>query len=136
MFFLSERSKSRMKGIDPRLIKIAEKAITITRVDFGIPATGGVRTAEEQYALYLDGNSKCDGYEKRSKHQPNPADGLGKALDFYAISPKTGKASWNEYDLAMVAAAFLCAACILGYKLTWGGLWKFKDMPHTQLLEK
>ncbi len=127
MFKLSEKSKRRMEGIDPRLIEIADKAIEITRVDFGIPGDGGLRTAARQNELFKAGKSQRDGYRKESNHQ------TGKALDFYAYV--NGKASWNEYDLAMVGASFLCAACILGYKLYWGGLWKFKDMPHVELVE-
>lgn len=125
-FKLSERSKKHMRGIDPRLIEIADLAIKITVIDFGIPATGGLRTAEEQNDLYRAAKSKADGYVKISQHQ------LGDALDFYAYVDD--KASWNTEHLATVAAAFLQAASMLGHKLQWGGLWKsFKDMPHVQL---
>lgn len=127
-FTLSEKSKSNMKGVDERLIEIAEMAISITRIDFGIPADGGIRTAERQNELFKSGKSKCDGYKNKSEHQS------GKALDFYAFVD--GKASWNSEHLSMVAAAFLQSASILGYKLNWGGLWRsFVDMPHVQLME-
>jgi len=117
-----------MNGIDSRLIEIAELAIKITVIDFGIPADGGVRTAERQKELFIDKKSKADGYVKLSQHQ------LKKALDVFAYV--NGKASWNTEHLAMVAASFLQAASILGYQLEWGGLWKnFKDMPHFQLLD-
>ena len=128
MFKLSNNSKHRMQGIDSRLIEIANLAITLTVVDFGIPGDGGLRTAERQLELFNDGKSKADGYNKLSKHQS------GKALDFFAYVD--GKASWNELHLAMVACAFLQAASILGIQLEWGGLWKsFKDMPHVQLID-
>lgn len=127
-FALSKKSKDNMKGVDPRLIKIAEMAITITRVDFGIPADGGIRTAERQNELFKKGASKLDGYKKKSEHQS------GKALDFYAFV--NGKASWDPEHLSMVACAFLQSASVLGYKLNWGGLWKsFVDMPHVQLMD-
>lgn len=127
-FMLSGKSRNNMAGIDSRLIRIAELAISITRVDFGIPTDGGLRTPEQQSMLFSRGASKLDGYNKKSKHQ------TGKALDFYAFVD--GKASWDEKHLAMVAAAFLQAACMLGYKLQWGGLWAtFKDMPHVELME-
>lgn len=128
MFTLSEKSKRRREGADPRLIEISDLAIQITVVDFGHPADAGKRTAERQNELYLDGKSKADGYNKLSRHQS------GKALDFYAFVD--GKASWDTEHLAMVAAAFLQAASILGYKLRWGGLWKsFKDYPHVELMD-
>lgn len=128
MFKLSKRSKQRREGIDPRLIEISDLAIQISVVDFGHPADAGKREAERQHELYLQGSSKCDGYKNLSRHQS------GKALDFYAYV--NGKASWQTEHLALVAAAFLQAASILGYKLQWGGLWtSFKDYPHVELLD-
>jgi len=125
---LSQKSKQNMAGIDPRLIAVAEMAISITRVDFGIPSGGGLRTVAEQAALFKAGKSKCDGIKNKSEHQ------IGKALDFYAFVD--GKASWEKEHLAMVACAFLQAGTILGVKLNWGGLWSgFVDMPHIQLMD-
>jgi peptidoglycan L-alanyl-D-glutamate endopeptidase CwlK len=116
-----------MDGVDKRLIDIAHRALEISPIDFGIPGDGGLRTAERQNELYCDGKSKCDGYDKESYHQ------TGKALDFYAFV--NGSASWQEYHLAIVGAAFLQAANELGHRLEWGGLWKsFKDYPHVQLV--
>ena len=127
-FKLSERSKMNMTGVDPRLIKIAEMAIEITRIDFGIPSDGGLRTPERQNELFKAGKSKLDGTRQKSEHQK------GLALDFYAYVD--GKASWEKEHLAQVAAAFLQSASILGYKLNWGGLWEsFLDMPHVQLMD-
>lgn len=127
MFKLSKRSIGRRAGVDPKLIQINDLALTISPIDFGIPQYGGLRSAEEQHKLFLDGKSNCDGYTKLSKHQ------LFKALDFYAYV--NGKASWEPEHLTIVAAAHLQAACKLGYLIEWGGLWKgFKDMPHIQLI--
>lgn len=128
MFKFSERSINRMEGVDDRLVQIANAALSISKVDFGIPKDGGLRTAERQKELYQYGKSNCDGYRDKSYHQ------TGKALDFYAYVD--GKASWDELHLAMVAAAFLQSAAILGYGLEWGGLFRsFKDFPHVQLKE-
>jgi len=98
------------------LIQISDRALEISVVDFGIPKHGGIRTAEEQYGLFLDGKSRADGTNDLSYHQG------GKALDFYAFVD--GAASWHPGHLAMVASAFLQASAELGYRLTWGGLWK------------
>jgi peptidoglycan L-alanyl-D-glutamate endopeptidase CwlK len=128
-FKLSDRSRENMNGVDRRLVAIAEMAISISPIDFGIPQDGGVRTAERQFELFKAGKSKCDGFNKKSEHQS------GLALDFYAFVD--GKASWDREHLAIVAAAFLQSASMLGYKLNWGGLWKgFVDMPHVQLANK
>ena len=115
-----------MEGVDPRLIRIAEEAIQITKIDFGIPHTGGLRTAEQQKILYDDGKSGCNGFTRKSKHQS------GLALDFYAYVD--GKASWDKYHLTHIAGAMLQSACKLGYKVSWGGFWtNFVDMPHIEI---
>lgn len=132
MFYFSSNSLSHMQGVDPRLIEITTKALKISKIDFGIPADGGVRTAERQNELYLADASNADGYLKLSKHQPSKKDNLGKALDFYAYVD--GHASWDEYYLTHIAAAHLQAASFLGHSLEWGGFWTNPiDMPHIQL---
>lgn len=115
-----------MEGVDECLVKVAHRAIEITKIDFGIPETGGVRTPQQQHQLFLDLLSKADGMYKRSKHQ----DGL--ALDVFAYHK--GEAKWGTKYLAQVACAFLQAANELGIKIKWGGLWStFRDMPHFEL---
>lgn len=127
-FELSKRSLDRMKGIDTRLVEIAKEAIKVTKIDFGIPADGGKRTAERQFELFQQGLSKADGYDKWSRHQS------GRALDFFAYVH--GRASWEPEHLSMIACAMLQSAIKLGYRVRWGGLFKsFNDMPHIELLE-
>ena len=126
MYKLSSKSKERLEGVDQRLIKVIDLALTITNIDFGIPGDGGLRTAERQKELFDKKVSKCDGYINKSYHQ------TGKAFDVYAYVH--GKASWDRNHLTQVAAAILQAAGMLGYAVEWGGLWKgFTDMPHFQI---
>lgn len=126
MFRFSRTSEARLSTVDERLQAIARRAIQISKVDFGIPEFGGLRTAEEQNVLFSRGRSQLDGYDKKSHHQ------TGKALDVFAYVD--GQASWEREHLAMVACAMLQAANELGHKLTWGGLWsRFVDFPHFQL---
>ena len=134
MYKLSNRSKQNREGVNQKLIEISDLAIQITTIDFGHGPHSGKRTAQEQNILFLDGKSKADGYEKFSEHQS------GNALDFYAYI--NNEASWDRDHLAMVAAAHLQAASMLGYKIEWGGLWRSRnsklygwDMPHIQLIE-
>ena len=127
MWKLSRSSKERRAGVDSRLIEICDLALSISPIDFGIPADGGLRTADRQRELFDKGVSKCDGFIRKSRHQS------GLALDFFAYVD--GKASWDELHLALVAASFLQAAAALGHKIGWGGLWRsFKDFPHVELV--
>lgn len=115
-----------MHGINPDLRKVADRATQITNIDFGIPQYGGLRTPSEQYALFCNEKSKCDGISKVSYHQ------LGNALDFYAID--NGKPSWDKGLLSEVACSLLQAGCELGVKLEWGGLWGW-DYGHIQRVD-
>ena len=125
-FELGKNSINNMTGIDDRLIDIAELAITLSPIDFGIPSSGGLRSTEDQAALYTSGKSKCDGRTNKSYHQ------TGKAIDVYGYVD--GKASWDILHLTTIATAMLQASAQLGYELKWGGLWKsWQDMPHFEL---
>lgn len=125
-FKLSNKSNSHLKGVDLRWHHILNKAITLTKVDFGIPKTGGFRSVAQQQELFNNGASLCDGLSKKSRHQS------GLAVDVFAYVD--GKASWRDDHLTSVATAVLQAANILGHKVTWGGLWtSFKDSPHFEL---
>lgn len=143
-FKLSRKSKHNRDtvdgGVDTRLAEISDLAITICPIDFGHGSTSGKRAAETQNKLYKSGVSpNCDGFKVLSRHQS------GEALDFYAFVD--GKASWDRAHLAIVAASFLQAASILGYKLSWGGFWQSKvpkyyngipygwDCPHVEMID-
>lgn len=120
---LSKTSLRNLDGVHPELIDVVKMAIQITKVDFGIPSTGGYRTEETQHKLFKDGKSKADGYTNKSNHQ------TGNAVDVYAYVD--GKASWQQEHLSQVACAMLESAIRLDVNLRWGGLWRsFVDMPH------
>jgi len=126
MFKLGNNSIKNLTGVDGRLIEIADLAITISPIDFGIPSTGGLRSEEDQAQLFKDGVSKADGVNNKSYHQS------GKAVDLYAYVD--GKASWDKAHLTIIATSMLQAAAQLGYPLKWGGLWKsWQDMPHYEI---
>ena len=125
-FKLGKNSINNLVGVDGRLIAIADLAIELTNIDFGIPSTGGLRTEADQAKLFADGVSKADGVNNKSYHQS------GKAMDVYAYVD--GKASWDKLHLAVIASAMLQASAQLGYKLKWGGLWKsWQDYPHFEI---
>ena len=61
-FRLSNRSISRLEGVDESLIAVVERAIQITQIDFGI--SQGLRTMEQQKELVAKGKSQT----LKSKH--------------------------------------------------------------------
>ena len=113
---LSKRSISRLAGINHKLLNIVEEAIKDSPYDFGIPQHGGLRTAEDQYGLYLRKVSKCDGYNKKSYHQS------GNAFDIYLYID--GRASWDADKLEEVAKHIQKVAYDnFSTILRWGGDW-------------
>lgn len=127
-FSFSSKSKNIIEGVNNQLQAVMHRAIEISSIDFGVPSTGGKRTAQEQNRLFMGGKSKCDGYELLSYHQS------GNAIDIYAYVD--GKASWKVEHLNVVALAVLAAASELGVKIKWGGHFKGGwDKPHFELIE-
>ena len=127
MYKLSKRSYERLNGVNAILIAILTEAIKESPYDFGIPRSGGLRTAEFQNELYKKGKSQLDGYKKKSYHQS------GKAFDIFAYVD--GKASWDRDQLTAIARHIQKVAREqFDVELTWGGDWKnFVDMPHFQI---
>ena len=126
MFRLGNKSRENLDGVQPVLVRVIERALQISKVDFGIPNTGGKRTAKEQWLMYLDGKSQLDGYVEVSNHQ------IGEAFDIFAYVD--GKANYDICNLALCACAVLQAASELGVRIAWGGHFtNFLDMPHFEL---
>jgi len=131
-FKLSQRSLARLEGVDDIMVELAQKVISKSPIDFGIPAHGGLRTAEEQRELFNTQKSKCDGYDKKSRHQS------GRAFDVYAYL--NGTASWDKVHLGMIAGCILSEANAMGLKVVWGGTFNSNefhgwDACHFELIE-
>lgn len=126
MFEFSKRSLGVLSKVDYRLQAVILEALSESSIDFGIPSTGGLRSAAMQQELFLAGKSKVDGHDKKSYHQS------GKAIDVYAYVD--GKASWDEEHLALIADTVKRVARRMNIDITWGGDWTtFIDMPHFQI---
>lgn len=113
-FKLSQRSLSRLEGLEPELIGVVNRAIELTNVDFGV--TCGIRSKAEQEKLVASGASQT----MRSKHLE------GRAVDVVAyIGPRI---TWelNVYD--NIADAFKKAADELDVPLRWGAAWNVYDL--------
>lgn len=116
----SERSKTKLQGVDPRLVHIAELALQRSPFDFGI--TCGLRTLEEQKNLVHEGKSRT----MKSKHLE------GRAIDIVIYI--NGKANWDVDNYRKVSQVFKQVATEEGIQIEWGGDWKsFIDAVHFQL---
>lgn len=128
MFQLGPRSKMRLNGVHPDLVKVVERAIQITTVDFTV--LEGVRDPQRQRKLVDSGASQT----MNSRHIPG-ADGFGKAVDLGAWVDDQVDWSWPLYH--KIADAMKEAARQIKVPIEWGGDWKtFKDGPHFQLPRK
>lgn len=128
MYRLGPQSKMRLRGVHPDLIKVVERAIQITTVDFTV--LEGARSPERQRTLVDSGASQT----LNSRHIPG-ADGYAKAVDLGAWVDDQVDWSWPLYH--KIAAAMKEAAKQVKVPIEWGGDWKsFKDGPHFQLPHK
>jgi len=120
MFTLGPRSKARLQGVNPDLVKVVERAIKLSEVDFTV--IEGLRTLERQRKLVDAGASQT----MKSRHL------TGHAVDLAAWVDDQVDWSWPLYD--KIAAAMKQASAQVGVPIEWGGNWaSFKDGPHWQL---
>lgn len=135
MYKWSHRSVKNINTVHDVLQIIAQRLISKTPYDIGVLNTGGLRTAEMQHDIFLAGNSKCDGYEKKSYHQS------GKAIDFVPYVDR--KFTWSNgkafLSIAKVVFEIWEEMQLTGeaeqYHLHWGGYWGDQDLDGDQLLE-
>lgn len=120
MFTLGKRSRQRLEGVHPDLIRVVERAIELTPVDFTV--LEGLRTLERQRELYAAGASMT----MRSRHL------TGHAVDLGAYV--AGEVRWDWPLYHRMADALKAAAQELDIPIEWGGDWTtFRDGPHWQL---
>lgn len=120
MYKLGPRSQSRLKGVHPDLVRVVERAIEITEIDFAV--LEGVRSKTRQEQLVKAGASQT----MRSRHL------TGHAVDLGAYVAGSVRWDWPLYH--KLAVAVKQAAAELQIPIEWGGDWAtFKDGPHWQL---
>jgi peptidoglycan L-alanyl-D-glutamate endopeptidase CwlK len=119
MYKLGPRSQTRLKGVHPDLVKVVERAIEITTVDFTV--LEGLRDPARQKTLMESGASQT----LNSRHI------TGHAVDLGAWVDNQVDWSWPLYH--KIAAAMKEAARQVNVPIEWGGDWKMKDGPHWQL---
>jgi len=117
---LSNKSLSKLEGVNLSLVNVVKRAIELSSVDFGV--TEGLRTVERQRMLFNAGKSQT----MKSKHI------VGRAVDLVAWI--NGSISWDWKWYIEIDKAMKQAAKDLGVEIEWGGEWKtLKDGVHFQL---
>lgn len=138
MYVLGSRSRARLQGVDPRLVKIVELAIECTPVDFAV--IEGRRTIERQRQLYGQGRTARQVVEAglpanlarpdldrvtdtlSSKHIDGLAVDLAPFVD--------GSIDWSDpKKFDQISKAMFAAADALGFKLRWGADWDRDGKP-------
>ena len=117
---LSKKSRDRLAGVHMDLVKVIERAIEITEIDFAV--IEGVRSKTRQEQLVKAGASQA----MLSRHL------TGHAVDLGAYVAGSVRWDWPLYH--KLAVAVKQAAAELQIPIEWGGDWTtFKDGPHWQL---
>ncbi len=148
-YVLGAKSREKLAGVHPTLVRVVERAIQLTAQDFAV--TDGVRAIERQRELVATGRSRTT----ESRHLVQP-DGYGHAVDL--VPWIGGKASWADRAAFFAVAVAMCDACReLDVAVRWGGAWvdartltnpvgavdvyvagkgraAFVDMPHWELV--
>jgi peptidoglycan L-alanyl-D-glutamate endopeptidase CwlK len=120
---LGIKSKFKLRGVHPDLVKVVERAIQITDIDFAV--TEGLRTKERQRELVAKGASQT----MNSRHI------TGHAVDLAALVGGSVRWDWPLYD--KLGRAMKQAASDVGVRIVWGGDWvTLKDGPHFELDRK
>lgn len=123
MYSLGARSKQRLKGVHSDLVRVVERAIEISVVDFTV--LEGLRTPQRQKLLMESGASQT----LNSRHI------TGHAVDLGAWVDDEVRWDWPLYH--KIAAAMKTAAKELDVKIVCGADWKqFPDGPHFELDRK
>lgn len=108
-YVIGRESRAKLQGVHPELVKLAERAIQITPIDFAVH--DGVRTIEQQKKNLASGAS----HTLDSRHL------YGLAVDLVPI--KAGKLSWDWEDYWPMVSAVMKAAKELGMDyIEWGGV--------------
>lgn len=128
-FRFSQRSLTALKGVNPLLVDVVHKALTLSKVDFVV--IEGLRTRERQLQLKAQGNSQT----LNSRHI------TGHAVDL--VPWVNGGIPWDDRKaFEAIRNAMFTAAAQLDVAIRWGGDWndngrsddeRFYDGPHFEL---
>lgn len=119
-YALGTKSRQNLQGVHPDLVRVVERAIQLTTVDFQVYE--GLRTIERQRQLVAKGASQT----MDSRHLKGK-DGLGHAVDLVPLIDfdGDGKAElrWDWGLCYKVAEAVQTASLAENVPIRWGGAW-------------
>lgn len=135
-YALGITSRLRLRGVHDDLVKVVQRAIRLTEVDFTV--LEGVRSRQRQAELVKSGASKT----MNSRHLTGHAVDLGALLN--------GSVRWDWELYLKIADAMKAASEELDIPVRWGGTWdllynasspisssilsnRFPDGPHYEL---
>jgi peptidoglycan L-alanyl-D-glutamate endopeptidase CwlK len=124
-YSLGPKSRARLQGVHPDLVKVVEAAIKITKQDFMV--LEGVRTPARQRELYAQGRTKPGPkvtWTLNSNHFIDPKTGFGHAVDLVPFP-----VDWSHEKLDVVSKAMFAAAESLGVQIRWGADWDRDGKP-------
>ena len=153
MYILGEKSREKLRGVHPQLVKLMTEAVKESPYDFRI--VQGVRTAEYQNGLYQQGRTvffdkegnplkkvtNCDRFKNKSNHQAK-ADRYGHAIDIFICGVVengtyrkfTTAEGYDNKKIFAVVKHIKEVAQKLEIPVKWGGdRSKFKDYSHFEI---
>lgn len=108
-FRFSARSRRALAGVHPDLVRVAERALSLSAVDFVV--TEGLRTVARQRELVAAGASRT----MDSRHI------TGHAID---VAAWLGEIRWDFGLYVQIAIAFRDASKAERVPIRWGGCWQ------------
>jgi peptidoglycan L-alanyl-D-glutamate endopeptidase CwlK len=112
-YVLGARSRAKLKGVHPDLVRVVELALTYSPHDFTITELKAAGASQTMNSRHITGH----------------------AIDFAVLV--AGKVRWDWPLYVPVANAFKRAAKELKVPIVWGGDWvSLRDGPHIELRRK
>jgi peptidoglycan LD-endopeptidase CwlK len=125
---LSAKSRAKLRGVHPDLVRVVERAADICPIPFEV--TEGLRTLERQKQLKRQGLSKT----LNSRHLTGHAVDLVPVVDVTGDGKVTGEDMWHHAQLVKLSPFIKRAFAEERVPYEWGGDWKNAwDKPHWQL---
>lgn len=125
-FSLGLASRSKLAGVHPDLVRVVERAISISTVDFRV--IEGVRTPARQRELYAQGRTKPGQvvtWTLNSNHFVNQRSGFGQAVDLLPAPY-----DWKELGpFDVMGKSMIEASKLEGVAIRWGADWDRDGKP-------